>query len=154
MELTDGLRDHVADRFHKLGRFLADGARLHVTLTVERNSQIVDVVAKAPHSLFQAQERSADMYTSIDRAAAKLETQLRRHHDKQTDQKARLPRAAGGGDATVPTTLLETLDRVVETREINVQRLPEHEAIRLMDEQDESLWVYRDAFCRIDLIEN
>ena len=39
----------------------------------------------------------------------------------------------------------DNLNRVVETREINVQRLRDYEAIRMMEDQDEHLWVYRDA---------
>ena len=149
MELTDGLKNHVEERFGKLERFLDDQTRLNVTLAVERNSQIAEVVAKGPHALFQARESSGDMYTSIDRAAAKLETQLRRSHDKRTDQKTRGPKigdpAVVADQPTVPDGLIETLNRVVETREINVQRLREHEAIRLMEDQDERLWVYRDT---------
>jgi putative sigma-54 modulation protein len=149
MELTDGLKTHVEDRFAKLSRFLDDHTRLNVTLAVERNTQIADVVAKGPHALFQAREGSADMYTSIDRAAAKLETQLRRSHDKRTHEKTRGPKI-GSPDAvaeepTVPEALLENLHRVVETREVNVQRLRDYEAIQLMEDQDEPMWVYRDA---------
>ncbi|MGD2063647.1 MAG: ribosome-associated translation inhibitor RaiA [Nitrospirota bacterium] len=149
MELTDGLKTHVEERFGKLSRFLDDLTRLNVTLAVERNTQIADVVAKGPHALFQARESSADMYTSIDRAAAKLEKQLRRNHDKRTHEKTRGPKIGSpdvvAEEPTVPEALLDSLDRVVETREINVQRLRDYEAIRLMEDQDEHLWVYRDA---------
>jgi len=149
MELTDGLRGHAEERCEKLTRLLDDQSRLHVTLSVERNLQIADIIAKGPRTLFQAQERSDDMYAAIDRATTKLERQLRRHHDRCTDAKAHAPRLTTpknlAPEPTVSEALLETLGRVEETREINVEALPEYEAIRLMEDHDEPLWVYRDV---------
>ncbi|RMF78395.1 MAG: ribosome-associated translation inhibitor RaiA [Nitrospirae bacterium] len=148
MELTDGLRSHVEERCAKLTRLLDDQSRIHVTLSVERNLQIADIIAKGPRTLFQAQERSDDMYLSIDRATTKVERQLRRHRDKRKEQKARAPKVTApenlAPEPTVAEGLLETLGAVEETREISVQRLPEHEAIRLMEDHEEPLWAFRD----------
>lgn len=149
MELTDGLRGHAEERCEKLTRLLDDQSRLHVTLSVERNLQIADIIAKGPRTLFQAQERADDMYAAIDRATIKLERQLRRDHDKRTNTKARVQRLTTQDNiAPVPTVseaLLESLGRVDETRDINLETLPEYEAIRLMEDHDEPLWAYRDV---------
>jgi len=149
MELTSGLRNHAEERCEKLTRLLDDQSRLHVTLSVERNLQIADIIAKGPRTLFQAQERSDDMYTAIDRATTKLERQLRRDHDKRTEAKARAQKITApdnlAAEPTVSEALLESLGRVEETREINVEELPEYEAIRLMEDHDEPLWVFRDV---------
>ena len=79
LEVSEAMRERVTQRMQKLERhfhFLQDA---HVTLSSQRNWQIAEVTLPVAGHLLRAEERSNDMYASLDSVIDKLERQLRRH---------------------------------------------------------------------------
>jgi ribosome hibernation promoting factor len=86
--VTDGIRDHVEDRFRRVSKQVSDLAQLDVELMVEKNPAIAqDKIAEATLHLkgttLRAREASNDMEHSIDLCADKLARQVKRHRDKR-----------------------------------------------------------------------
>ena len=76
VEVTDGIRDAVNNRFKKIASHYPDLDGITVTLTVERNEQKVEV-----HSLFKGAPISvtasnSDLYAAIAEAARKMDASL------------------------------------------------------------------------------
>ena len=76
IDVTDGLRKHVEDKFEKLQRHIDHITNVDVTLVVEKASH------KAEANLHVSAE-SDDMYAAIDALADKLDRQIIKHKEKQ-----------------------------------------------------------------------
>ena len=59
----------------------------HVTISVEKNRHIVEVVIHSHGATLHAKEETHDMYASIDQAVDKIETQAKRLKEKIKDHK-------------------------------------------------------------------
>ena len=86
--VTDGIRDHVEDRFKRVAKQVSDLAQLDVELLVEKNpaisqSQVAEVTLHLKGATLRVREASADLEHSIDLCADKLARQVKRHRDKR-----------------------------------------------------------------------
>ncbi|SFB48021.1 putative sigma-54 modulation protein [Cohnella sp. OV330] len=84
MEVTPALRDYVEKKLARLERYFeappqTDG---NVTLSVTKGSNAVEVTLPLQGLLLRAEEKSNDMYASIDLVVDKLERQIRKHKTK------------------------------------------------------------------------
>ena len=77
--LTDALKARVEDRFSKLDRYFYKDTEAFVTLSVQREDQVVEATIHSGSLLLRVEETTTDMYTSIDNAVDILERQLRRN---------------------------------------------------------------------------
>jgi putative sigma-54 modulation protein len=84
LEVTDALRDYVEKKIGKLGRYFEapPTSDVHVTLSVLREMNNVEVTIPLTGVLLRAEERAGDMYASIDLVLDKLERQIRKHKTK------------------------------------------------------------------------
>lgn len=76
MDGTDAMKRHAHEKISKLQKFLRQAMTAQVTLSVEGLDHIVDVRIQSGGSNFHANERTPDMYASIDLVLDKLERQV------------------------------------------------------------------------------
>jgi len=77
MEITPALQDYVGKRMNKLEKYLDDAhTDVQVTLSVVRESHIVDATISIGGLLLRGEEATQDMYASIDLVVDKLERQM------------------------------------------------------------------------------
>lgn len=84
IEVTEALRDYVDKKLSRLDKYFdaplnSDGT---VTLSVVRGLHAVEVTIPLTGVLLRAEDRSDDMYSSIDAVVDKLERQIRKHKTK------------------------------------------------------------------------
>ncbi len=80
--VTDALKAYVEKRVGKLERYLKGfnkEVEANVILSVEGNFQIVEVTIELVGIIIRGEERTNDMYTSIDNVVEKLERQIRKY---------------------------------------------------------------------------
>lgn len=77
--LTDGLKTRVEERFSKLDKYFYKEADAFVTLSVQREEQVVEATIHSGGLILRVEESTTDMYTSIDNAVEILERQLRKN---------------------------------------------------------------------------
>jgi len=87
LEITDPLRDHVTEKLAHACKLLDQITSTHVTISVEKNRHLVEVVIQAHGATLHAKEETHDMYSSVDQAADKIQTQARRLKEKIKDHK-------------------------------------------------------------------
>ncbi|MDP5275893.1 ribosome hibernation-promoting factor, HPF/YfiA family [Chengkuizengella axinellae] len=84
IEVTSALRDYVEKKIGKLERYFdaPPTSDVHVTLSVLKDLQNVEVTIPLTGVILRAEEKSEDMYASIDLVLDKLERQIRKHKTK------------------------------------------------------------------------
>lgn len=80
--LTEGLKARVEDRFEKLDKYFFKEAEAFVTLSVQREDQVVEATIHSGGLMLRVEEATTDMYSSIDNAVDILERQLRKNKTK------------------------------------------------------------------------
>jgi putative sigma-54 modulation protein len=88
LELTDSLKSHADQKVKKVSRYSDAVISAEVTLTTERNWHIAKVNLFCKGFDMHAEEKSKDMYNSIDRVVEKLERDLKRQREKETSHRA------------------------------------------------------------------
>lgn len=78
-EVTDALKDRVSKKLGKLEKFFNPDTEAHVTMSVEKNRQIVEVTIIHNGIVFRAEVSNDDMYASIDKSVDILERQIRKN---------------------------------------------------------------------------
>jgi len=82
IEVTNAMRSYIEKRLNKIDRHFDHILEVIVTLSVEKNRQIVEATLQASRALIRAEEETDDMYTSIDKVADKLERQIQKYKEK------------------------------------------------------------------------
>lgn len=80
--LTEGLKARVDDRFAKLDKYFYKEAEAFVTLSVQREDQVIEATIHSGNLMLRVEEATTDMYSSIDNAVDILERQLRKNKTK------------------------------------------------------------------------
>jgi|SRR5579872_2022917 len=96
LRVTQALKSYAEEKIGHLEHYLDHIIDAHVTLRTERAVQIVDVVLNLKHYLIKAEERSPDMYASIDLVRDRLEQQIRKYKTRHWDHHVRNGKARGG----------------------------------------------------------
>ena len=90
LEITPALRDYTQTKLERATHHFSEAVReADVHLSVARNprvpQQTAEVTVFANGTVIRAQERSENLYASIDMAAGKLARQLRRWKERHSD---------------------------------------------------------------------
>ncbi len=89
IDITDGLRSAVEDKLGKLEKFFTDDTEIHVTLSVEKERQKIEVTIPVKGNIIRSEQVSNDMYVSIDLVEEIIERQLRKYKEKNHRQKTK-----------------------------------------------------------------
>lgn len=87
IEITPGLRSAVEDKIGKLERYFTEETEVHVTLSVEKERQKIEVTIPVKGNIIRSEQVSNDMYVSIDLVEEIIERQLKKYKNKLVDQK-------------------------------------------------------------------
>ena len=87
IDVTEGLKTAVNEKIGKLERYFTPETEIHVTLSVEKDRQKIEVTIPMKGNIIRAEQVSNDMYVSIDLVEEIIERQLRKYKNKLVDQK-------------------------------------------------------------------
>lgn len=87
IDVTEGLRMAVEDKIGKLEKYFTPETEVHVTLSVEKERQKIEVTIPVKGNIIRSEQVSNDMYVSIDLVEEIIERQLKKYKKKLTDQK-------------------------------------------------------------------
>ena len=82
IEVTPGLRSAVEDKLSKLEKYFNPETEVHVTLSVEKERQKIEVTIPVKGSIIRSEQVSNDMYVSIDLVEEVIERQLKKYKSK------------------------------------------------------------------------
>ncbi len=91
IEVTGGLRAAVEDKIGKLEKYFTAETEAHVTLSVEKDRQKIEVTIPVKGNIIRSEQVSSDMYVSIDLVEEIIERQLKKYKNKLIDKKQSSP---------------------------------------------------------------
>ena len=144
IKLTPAIAEYVQKKLEKAKRYFDHLIWAQVTLSVEKNRHIADIVIHASGRTFMSKEESLDLYAAVDLASDKIDMQLRRYKDKK-----RVRRPERGGKRSLPEPMPE-LEQIAESshhkvssmRTLRLISLGLHEAILAMEQSDSAHWIF------------
>ena len=87
IEVTQGLKSAVEEKIGKLEKYFNPETEIHVTLSVEKERQKIEVTIPVKGSIIRSEQVSNDMYVSIDLVEEIIERQIKKYKNKLIDQK-------------------------------------------------------------------
>ena len=82
LDLTDGLKEAVEEKLSKLDKYFTKETEAHVTLSVEKERQKIEVTIPVKGNIIRSEQVSNDMYVSIDLVEEVIERQLKKYRKK------------------------------------------------------------------------
>ena len=86
LEVTPGLKAAVEDNIGKLDKYFNPNTDVHVTLSVEKERQKIEVTIPVKGNIIRSEQVSNDMYVSIDLVEEIIERQLKKYKNKIVDK--------------------------------------------------------------------
>ncbi len=133
MEVTDRLQEYIEKKVGKLDRYLPTITEARIELSVEgaksaKDRQVAQLTVRSKGTFLRAEERTADMFASIDAIVDKMYRQIVRYKGK------RYGRGRGPGEMPpVEEFEEEEPPRIVRTKRFQVAPMDEEEAIEQME---------------------
>lgn len=82
IKVTQALRDYVQQKMGKAQKYFDHIVWGQVFLFVEKRAQKAEMLVHAPGQTFRALATAADLYSAIDLASDKIDTQLKKHKER------------------------------------------------------------------------
>lgn len=89
IESSEGLKDAARKVIDKLSPQFSRLIGATVRFKVEKVNQIVEITMNGDGGVFVAEDKTTDMYASLDLVEKKLERQIKKHKGKQHEHHAR-----------------------------------------------------------------
>lgn len=82
--VTEALKNYATSKVGKIEKFFNKDSEVHITMSVQKNRQIVEVTVKFNGLVLRGEEASEDMYASIDKVVDVLEKQIIKNKTRLT----------------------------------------------------------------------
>ena len=143
LDITEGLRSAVTEKLGKLERYFTPETEIHVTLSVEKDRQKIEVTIPVKGNIIRSEQVSSDMYVSIDLVEEVIERQLRKYKTKIVNQQQ-----AGGNfqKEFVEDEFLEDEEvKIIRTKKFGIKPMYPEDACVQMELLGHNFYVFRNA---------
>ncbi|GAA4653993.1 ribosome-associated translation inhibitor RaiA [Anaerocolumna aminovalerica] len=143
IDVTEGLKSAVYEKIGKLERYFTPDTEIHVTMSVEKERQRIEVTIPMKGTIIRAEQVSNDMYVSIDLVEEIIERQLRKYKNKLIEQKQA---AVNFNQAFIEDDYAEDDSiKIVKTKKFAIKPMDPEEACIQMELLGHNFFVYRNA---------
>ena len=143
IDITEGLKSAVQEKLGKLERYFTPETEIHVTLSVEKDRQKIEVTIPVKGNIIRSEQVSSDMYVSIDLVEEVIERQLRKYKTKIVNQQQ-----AGGNfqKEFVEDEFLEDEEvKIIRTKKFGIKPMYPEDACVQMELLGHNFYVFRNA---------
>lgn len=143
IEVTPGLRAAVEEKIGKLDKYFNPDTEVHVTLSVEKDRQKIEVTIPVKGSIIRSEQVSNDMYVSIDLVEEIIERQLKKYKNKIVDKQqavASFSKAYVENDYTDDEEI-----KIVRTKKFDIKPMYPEDACIQMELLGHSFFVFCNA---------
>ncbi len=146
MEMTPHLSNYVDQKVEKLDRYLPsiDEARMDLTVESTRSadhSQVAQLTVRVRGKILRAEERTQDMFASIDAVLDKMYRQIARYKGKRQDR----IHDVAADELPFSDELEETLGEIVRVKRFDVLPMVPEEAMEQMELLGHSFYIFLNA---------
>ena len=133
----------VQDKLGKLERYFTPETEVHVTLSVEKERQKIEITIPMKGNIVRAEQVSDDMYVSIDLVEEIIERQLRKYKNKIVDQQQS---AVSLSKAFVEEDIEDDEEiKIIRSKRFAMKPMEAEEACLQMELLGHSFYVFRNA---------
>jgi putative sigma-54 modulation protein len=154
IEVTEGLKSYSEKRLSKLEKYLPNLREAIVRQSVERNMHRVEVTLQGDGVILRGEERSDNMYASVDLVLDKLEQRIKKwkdrhshesHHDSiRTNIETRTD-VPFEGMMAVGSEPDEARSYISRVKAVTMKPMSAEEAVTRLEWVDHPFFVYLDA---------
>lgn len=143
IDVTEGLKTAIQDKLGKLEKYFTPETEVHVTLSVEKERQKIEVTIPVKGNIIRSEQVSSDMYVSIDLVEEVIERQLRKYKTKIVDKKQE------GGNfqkAYIENDYMEDEEiRIIRSKKFGMKPMFPEDACVQMELLGHNFYVFRNA---------
>lgn len=132
MMITEAMKQHAMEKLSKLDRIASRIIDVHVLMDIQKLEHRIDIIIRFNHIKIKVHACSEDMYTSIDRAVDKLQSQIRRYKERLHTHQAKMPSIIDMNVDVISVPSLDELNQDIDTlnRQELVKRYEPHAVVR------------------------
>ena len=147
INITEGLKSAIYDRFQKIEKYFSDDTDITITLSVEKGRQTVEATIPVRGSVIRSEQTSSDMYVSIDLAVDVIERQLKKYRSKLISRKQSISSFSSNfiEDADKSADNSESEIRIVKEKKIAIKPMTPEDACLEMELLGHSFYVFTNA---------
>lgn len=146
IEVTEALKNVVERKLSKFDRYFEPHVVAHVTLSVQKNNQIIEITIPFNGIILRGEEANEDMYAAIDIVIDKIERQIRKHKTKLANKKGKFDSVRFNFIPDYNWQECEHKDpKIVKTKKFAVKPMSSEEAVLQMELLGHNFFVYQDA---------
>ena len=143
IDVTEGLKSAIHEKIGKLERYFTPDNEVHVTLSVEKERQKIEITIPMKGNIVRAEQTSDDMYVSIDLVEEIIERQLRKYKNKIVD---RQQAAASLSKAFVEEEIEDDDEiKIIRSKRFAMKPMDPEEACVQMELLGHDFYVFRNA---------
>ena len=139
MVVTEGLREAVEDKLGKLDKFFASETEVHVTLSVQKEQQKIEVTIPVKGHIIRSEQESNDMYVSIELVEEVIERQLKKYKNKIVDKQQN---AAAFAQEFVEKDYDDDEVKIIRTKRFGIKPMDPEEACVQMELLGHNFYVF------------
>lgn len=143
IDVTEGLKSAIHEKIGKLERYFTPDTEVHVTLSVEKERQKIEITIPMKGNIVRAEQTSDDMYVSIDLVEEIIERQLRKYKNKIVDRQ----QAAASLSKAFLEEEIEDDDeiKIIRSKRFAMKPMDPEEACVQMELLGHDFYVFRNA---------
>ena len=147
VNLKDSFKEKAERKLGKFARFFSDDAVAHITVTVEKNRQTVEVTVKDSGLIYRAEAVAEDMAEALDRVCDLL---IRQIHKNKTKLERRLRSGAFMSLADESAekhkdVVDETEYKIIRSKRFGLRPIPVDEAVLRMNMLGHQFYMFQNA---------
>ena len=142
MVVTEGLREAVEEKLGKLDKFFASETEVHVTLSVQKEQQKIEVTIPVKGHIIRSEQESNDMYVSIELVEEVIERQLKKYKNKIVDKQQN---AAAFAQEFVEKDYDDDEVKIIRTKRFGIKPMDPEDACVQMELLGHNFFVFFNA---------
>lgn len=144
IEITGALKETIEKKFGKLDKFFNKGTEAHITMSVEKNRQILEVTIPFNGVVLRAEVANDDMYAAIDKSIDIVERQIRKNKTRLAKKLHENAFTAGNFSINEPIEEEQEF-KVVRTKRFPIKPMTVEEAILQMNLVGHEFFMFTNA---------
>lgn len=131
IDVTEALKDKIHEKVGRLDKFFTHETEVHATMSVQKNTQLLEVTIPFNRMVFKASESQADMYASIDKAVDSLERQIVKNKSKfaRKTHESKFKHPEFMWEATTPATEQDEEVKLIYEKKLESKPMSVDEAV-------------------------
>ncbi|TAM88719.1 ribosome-associated translation inhibitor RaiA [bacterium] len=145
VKVTPAMRTYAEQKIGHLAHYFERVLDASVSMSIERNWQVVDASIAVPGETFSAADRSQDMYASVDAVADKLTAQITKFKERRTKrghQSIRDGAPPAAEDQEPPTS---PVGRITRRKHFGVRPMAPEDAAQEMKDLGHDFFIFVNA---------